>query len=273
VREREEIERSWDVPGNTAVPNVDVGLLHPAVGRPSTVSPSPRSGAVNAKQPNANSASAPVNNPAPSSAGRLAATVLPPPPGGNNNKSKAAKSKPAPNGPNAQVSVPPATTQANGAAIAAIVETVRNHSHPNGNGSATTTDRNEFVREVLTLIHVRRRSSTYYVALHSFTFIFGSIDRFVVRGPTLDGISCAGLAYVRRPFISIGERTVATTVTCTCPSSSHSFPSHAPSAFPRAPTPMLHRDIIVHVLSHDVPTLAPTCIDIFDAVFSGGCVL
>jgi len=173
--------------------------LHPAVGRPSTVSPSPRSGAVNAKQPN--SAFAPVNNPAASSAGGQAATA---PPCGNNNKSKAAKSKSVPNGPKAQVSAPPATTQANGAAIGAIVEAVRNHSHPNGNGSTslptttttTTTDRNEFVREVLTLIHVRHAFLHLFYGSSSFTLSLDWIDRSLVRGPTLDGISCAGLAYV-----------------------------------------------------------------------------
>ena len=76
-------------------------------------------------------------------------------------KSKA-KSKSIPNGPNAQAPVP-ATTQVNGAALAksaasaAIVEAVHGHSH--GNRSLGTTDRNQCVREVLTLIHVRRLSS------------------------------------------------------------------------------------------------------------------
>lgn len=255
AREREDIERSWDVPGNTIIPNLDVGLLHPAMGRPSTVSPSPRSGAVNAKQPN--SASAPVNDPAPSSAGGQAATA----PLCGNNKSKAAKSKSVPNGPNAQVSVPPATTQANGAAIAAIVEAVRNHDHPNGNGSTslpmtttttTMTDRNEFVREVLTLIHVRHRSSSY-LWLFFIRVIFDLIDRSLVRGPTLDGISCAGLAYVNARYLHWPAYRDCGCCNLYCPPSSRPFPSHTPSAFPVHPT--LHRDISVHVLSHDVPHL------------------
>ena len=84
------------------------------------------------------------------------------------NKSKA-KSKSIPNGPNAQVSIP-ATTQANRAALAesavsaAIVEAV--HGRSNDNGLMGTMDRNEFVREVLTLIHVRRLPSHLWPFIH-----------------------------------------------------------------------------------------------------------
>jgi hypothetical protein len=48
---------------------------------------------------------------------------------------------------------------AKSAASAAIVEAV--HGRSNGNGSMGTMDRNEFVREVLTLIRVRRPPSSY----------------------------------------------------------------------------------------------------------------
>jgi hypothetical protein len=212
AREREEIERSWDVPGKTVTftnnTNVDPGLLHPGLGRPSAVSPSPQppqSGTVNANAKRPNSASAPMNNPAPSSIGGQTPTV---PPYGNNNKTKAAKLKSIPNGPNnAQVSAPPdTTTQASGtaalaksAASTAIVEAVRNHNHPNansnGNGSGcasvptmtttTTSDRNEFVREVLSLIRVRHLFFSFHSHLWRLLFTFDSIDRFLVRGPTL----------------------------------------------------------------------------------------
>ena len=62
---------------------------------------------------------------------------------------------------------------------AAIVEAL--HAHPNGNGSLPTTDRKEFVREVLTLIHVRRISF-----FSSMTFI----PRLVVRSDGLTLRSC-----------------------------------------------------------------------------------
>ena len=212
AREREEIERSWDVPGNVAR-NVDAELSPAVLGRESraqahavgrangsTASPSPRqqSGPVKADQPN--EVSAPVKNTESTSTGGQA--TAPP----CSSKSKA-KSKSIPNGPNAQVPVP-ATTQANGAALAksaasaAIVEAV--HGHSNGNRSLGTTDRNEFVREVLTLIHVRRLPSHMsrwpFIHVISFPSVFPLalvlIDRSLVRGSTLDGISRACVAYV-----------------------------------------------------------------------------
>jgi len=155
--------------------NIDVGFSPAILGRPSqaqahsvgrasgsTASPSrrPQSGPVKTNQPNA--VSAPVKIPEPSYTGEPAAAS----PCGNKSK---AKSKSIPNGPNAQVSIP-ATTQANDAALAksaasaAIVEAV--HGHWNGNGSLGTTDRNEFVREVLTLIHVRRLPSHLWPFIH-----------------------------------------------------------------------------------------------------------
>ena len=87
-----------------------------------------------------------------------------------NNKSTKDKPKHAVNGSNSKVPVPDtpqsqaqtngATALAKSAASAAIVEAVHvhNHSQSSVNGSAslsTMTDRNEFVREVVTLIHVR----------------------------------------------------------------------------------------------------------------------
>jgi hypothetical protein len=256
AREREDIERSWDVPGNTTIPNLEVGLLQPAVGRPSTVSPSPRSGAVNAKQPN--SASVPVNDPAQAATAPLC---------GNNNKSKAAKSKSVPNGPNAKASVPPATTQVNGAAIAAIVEAVRNHNHPNGNGSATT-DRNEFVREVLTLINVRQLSFSY---LWLFFIRYLWLDRPIPRSWTGFGRNIVRGLSVRKLSLSTLASVVAVAaVTCTARLHPAPSPPTLPPRFPGHPyvAPRYQCPCIVARCT----TLALTCINIFDAVFSGGCV-
>jgi hypothetical protein len=207
AREREEIERSWDLPGDVAR-NIDVGFSPAILGRPSqaqahsvgrasgsTASPSrhPQSGPVKTDQPNA--VSAPVKIPEPSYTGEPAAAS----PCGNKSK---AKSKSIPNGPNAQVSIP-ATTQANDAALAksaasaAIVEAV--HGRSNGNGSMGTMDRNEFVREVLTLIHVRCPPSPLWPFIHlflSFFSWFDPIDRSIFRGSTSDGLLCAGVPYV-----------------------------------------------------------------------------
>jgi len=47
----------------------------------------------------------------------------------------------------------PTTAQVQSVASAAIVEAA--HDHPNDNGSLPTTPQNDFVREVLALIHVR----------------------------------------------------------------------------------------------------------------------
>jgi hypothetical protein len=125
-----------------------------------------------------------------------------------NNKSTKDKSKHAVNGSSAKVTVSDTTqpqAQTNGAtalaksaASAAIVEAihVHNHSHSNVNGSASlsaTTDRNEFVREVLSLIHVRffffslSSYPTPHLA-HFFSPCCGcsSKDGSVVRGSTLD---------------------------------------------------------------------------------------
>ena len=260
AREREEIERSWDVPGN--VPrNVDAGLSPAILGRPSqaqahavgrasgsAVSPSPRpqSGPVKVNQPN--TVSAPVKNTEPTSTGGQA-TASP-----CSSKSKA-KSKSIPNGPNAQVPVP-ATTQANGAALAksaasaAIVEAV--HGHSNGNRSLGTTDRNEFVREVLTLIHVRRLSYVM-VAFHSrylFPLGFSSrprLDRPIPRSWIDFGRNIARVRSVRRhPCLFVAMYLLP----CLPSSHSHSLLSS------RIPVhSVLQRDISVHVLSRDVSHL------------------
>ena len=106
AREREETERSWDVPGDVAR-NIDAGLSPAILGSPSQAkahsvgratgsaaspSPRPQSGPVKTNQPSA--ASAPVKNPEPSSTGGLGTA----PPCGNKSK---AKSKSIPNEPNA----------------------------------------------------------------------------------------------------------------------------------------------------------------------------
>ena len=123
-----------------------------------------------------NVASAPVKTPYASSTEAGGQASAPPPSTGNNSKSTKAKSKHAVNGSNAKFSGPDTTqsqVQTNGAGTAlaksaaassAIAEALHahNHSHSNVNGSAalsTMTDRNEFVREVLALIHVRFFSS------------------------------------------------------------------------------------------------------------------
>ena len=142
-------------------------------------SPLPRSqsgagSSVKPSQPNStNSASALVKTPDLSSSIGGPSTAPP----SSNNKSKA---KSIPNGPNGKASTPATTqVQTNGAATliksaagAAIVEVVR--AHPNGNGSSPA-DRNEFVREVLTLIHVRA-----FFSFHLWLFVhflwFDSID-------------------------------------------------------------------------------------------------
>ena len=113
------------------------------------------------------------------------------PPSGNN-KSKS-KGKSILKRANGKVSTPLTTqVQTKGAAMvimsaasAAIIEAV--HALPNGNDSLATTDRDEFVREVLTLIHVRRFSSFHLWPWFHFP-CFNSIDRFLLRGPALDGV-------------------------------------------------------------------------------------
>ncbi len=132
---------------------------------------SPQSGALKVNQTNKASAPAKATEASPSGTGGPATASAPAPsPRTANNKSAKAKSKHAVNGSNAKISVSDATqtqtqTQINGttalakpAASSAIVEAVHSHnhaqSHSNVNGTASMTDRNEFVREVLSLIQV-----------------------------------------------------------------------------------------------------------------------
>jgi hypothetical protein len=289
TREREEIERSWDVPGSAAT-----GVLvaagspgpHPVLGRPSSsqaparnnaVLPpfangsaaawsSPQSGALKANQTNAGSA--PVKTSEPSSTGGPA--TAPAPPAGNN-KSIKAKSKHVVNGSNgskSNVFTPDATlaqAQANGvtalaksAASAAIVEAVHaHHAHPNVNGGAPvsiTTDRNEFVEDLLALIHVR--GFLFFFFLFSTSLFCSrslSTDGFVVCGSTLDGVSCAGLDPLPTGTFFLWVFLLSTTT------SPPSLTLHPP-----IPSPchlVSHQDISVHVLSRCI-TLALTCIDI-----------
>lgn len=239
AREREEIERSWDTPGNVnpvAIPNVVVAAgspgPHPVWSRPTSsqalsahnavvsngsaasaapAAPaawsSPQSGAPKANRTNI--PSLPVKTPYASSTGAGGQATTPVPSTGNN-KSTKAKSKYAVNGSNAKFSVPDtmqsqsqtngATALAKSATSAAIVEAVHahDHSHSNVSGSSaslsTMTDRNEFAKEVLTLIHVRFLFFPFslfpvfpFLLIRShLAHIFLQKDGSVVRGATLD---------------------------------------------------------------------------------------
>ena len=194
AREREEIERSWDTPGkgNPVVTSNVVATgspgPHPVLQPSSSHSLLAHNAVVSnglttatavwscpqpctTKANRTNAASVPVRNPDASSTG-VGGQVTASTQSTGNNKSTKTKAKHAVNGSNSsdsKVSVPDTTqsqAQTNGAtalaksaASAAIVETVHAHNRPhsNVNGSAslsTATDRNEFVREMLTLIHV-----------------------------------------------------------------------------------------------------------------------
>ncbi len=190
---------------------VDAGLSPAVLGRSSqaqaytaqcvtrsglAVSPSPRSGVVEANQPNR--ASAAVKTPEPSSAEGLV-TALP-----CSNKSTA-KSKSIPNRPNAQVLLP-ATTQTNGTALAksaasaAIVESV----HPLEWRRVIVDGGTQRVCERGTHSDPCASSSFSSLTFNSFFSFFSwfdEIDRSVVRGSTLDGISCVGIAYVVIAFV------------------------------------------------------------------------
>ena len=117
-------------------------------------------------QPNNSASAALVKNPEPSSSTGGPPTA----PLSSNNRSKN-KANSVPNGPNGKVSTPATTqVQINGAArlvrsaaSAAIVEAV--HAHLNGDSSLATRDRNEFVREVLSLIQVRSFPSSFVAFL------------------------------------------------------------------------------------------------------------
>jgi len=184
AREREEIERSWDVPGKSTPPIPDPWLSYvPAImGRPSQPqahlpaggalgrsssfaflqSPHPPSGAGSSVKPSQpdKSASELVKTPEPSSSTGGLATAPP----SSNNESRS-KAKAIPNGPNGEAStsatmqaqINRAATVVKSTASAAVVEAV--HPAPNGNDSLLTKDRSRFVREVVTLFHIRPFSS------------------------------------------------------------------------------------------------------------------
>ncbi|KAH9059567.1 hypothetical protein EDB87DRAFT_766686 [Lactarius vividus] len=152
AREREEIERSWDVPGDAQRVNNNAST-HPALARlsqtpprtgasVSKATPSPHAG-VGAPKAN-HSAPPPKAIPAHETVSQEAAQAAP------CDKSKS-KPKSVANGNKVQVPAAAATASdalAKPAAVTAIVEAMRGRV----NGSADA-DRNAFVREVLTLIH------------------------------------------------------------------------------------------------------------------------
>jgi hypothetical protein len=105
----------------------------------------------------------------------------------SNNKSKA-KARSIPNGPGGKTSTPTtaqvqtsgAATLVRSAASAAIVLAVQ-HADPH-NGSLATTNRNDFVREVPTLIYVRAVFHFLSVAFGLFLVVrFDSGPSFVDR--------------------------------------------------------------------------------------------
>jgi hypothetical protein len=133
AREREEIERSWDVPGDAQRINPSVNAAQPAQIRllqtPSRTRATP--------PPKANHSTPPIKS---------TAETTP-----CSDKSKPRPSSVA-NGP--KVQVPASDALAKPAVTTAIVEAMR--GRVNGSEQAApTADRTEFVREVLTLIHVR----------------------------------------------------------------------------------------------------------------------
>lgn len=149
AKEREEIERSWDVPGDAQRVN-NASTTHPALVRLSQTPP--RTGASVSKAtppphagvgaPKANHSALPLK---PTPAHETLSQEAPP-----SDKSKS-KSKPVANGSKVQVPAAVATASdalAKPAAATAIVEAMR--GRVNGGADA---DRNAFVREVLTLIH------------------------------------------------------------------------------------------------------------------------
>jgi hypothetical protein len=133
AREREEIERSWDVPGDAQRINPSANAAQPAQIRllqtPSRTRATP--------PPKANHSTPPIKS---------TAETTP-----CSDKSKPRPSSVA-NGP--KVQVPASDALAKPAVTTAIVEAMR--GRVNGSEQAApTADRTEFVREVLTLIHVR----------------------------------------------------------------------------------------------------------------------
>jgi hypothetical protein len=113
-------------------------------------------------------------------------------------------------GPNGEASTPPTTqVQTNGTATvvksvasASIVEVVQ-HAHPNGIGSLVTTDRDECVRKVLTLIHVRPFYLFLSMAFDLFRVVrldrlmphsWTGFEQNIVRGRSVSGHLCVLIA-------------------------------------------------------------------------------
>ncbi len=157
------------------------------------------------------------------------------------------------------------TALAKSATSAAIVEAVHgrnlahNHTqtHSNVNGSAslsTMTDRNEFVREVLTLIHVRSLSLSFLLFFHLFPFR----SHFLFPLPLFN-------RRIRHSWINFGRNIVRvreprppsptpypTGVIRYYPPPLPHHPLPQPSSTPQSPIPIpchpvSHRDISVHV--------------------------
>ncbi|KAI0291021.1 hypothetical protein BC826DRAFT_1106186 [Russula brevipes] len=144
---KKDIERSWDVPGDIT-PNVSAGSPRAILGRPSQ-----------APTHNNNNNVVPANGLAasPTRARMLSEPINPTqhlhrrkPPNrlleDQLRRLSLSLSRPVPDTKHAN-----GATLARAAASAAIVDAI--HAHSNGSAPPPTTDRNEFVREVLTLIH------------------------------------------------------------------------------------------------------------------------
>jgi len=185
-----------------------------------------------------NAASAPVKNPGPSPTGGLA-TV---PPGDNNSKAKSKKS-PSPMWPTPKCQFPPqrGLTARRSPSLWRALRPLRPYT--------THSDSNEFVREVLTLIHVRRLASYSLPFIHVFLFL---VVRLV--GPIHHSWVDFGRNIVRGRSVRRRRCLFAVAYLLPCLPSSHSHslptpPSQIPMHF------MLQRDISVHASSRDVSHL------------------
>jgi len=142
AREREEIERSWDVPGD-AQRIIANASTHPSPARLSQAQA--RTGVRATPPPKANHSTPPFKSTTETPA--VTTTTSKPKPKAVANGSSNANKVQVP-----AVSAAASDALAKPAAINAIVEAM--NGRVNGSdGAAPTADRNEFVREVLTLIH------------------------------------------------------------------------------------------------------------------------
>ncbi|KAI9462791.1 Dcp1-like decapping family-domain-containing protein [Lactarius psammicola] len=160
AREREEIERSWDVPGDAQRVNANANAgSHPTLARLSQAPPRTGASVSRATPPlhmGAHKANHSVQPPKPAPA-QLSSEATAAAQAPSSDKSKS-KPKSVANGSNAnKVQVPaavPSDALAKPAAVTAIVEAMRGRVNGSSDLAAPTADRkNEFVREVLTLIH------------------------------------------------------------------------------------------------------------------------